>query len=329
MGTTASQILTLSYQDCGIIAQNETISGDPAMAQDGLRRLNNMVSGWRTQFGTVLAVERTIFALTDNKQTYTIGLGGDFNVPRPVNSIPGAGLLLNGLSSAATVTLITRSALVATVMQTAHGLAVGDEVLIAGATQIDYNGLQTVASVIDADTYTYALDATPVTPATGTITAAAILGEPVEIPTPVITDDMYQNINLKNLPNSQFTNIYYNPSAGPLGTVTLWPKPNTAINQLVLYLQNAFTGFADLTTAYDYPEIPGYAEALQYNLDLRLFTPYGVKDGAIIGPLQQMAVDTLMLIKRANNKLVDLQTDARVLTSASRSGYNINTGTGG
>jgi len=97
----------------------------------------------------------------------------------------------------------------------------------------------------------------------------------------------------------------------------------------VLYLQNAFTGFADLTTEYDYPDLPGYAEALQYNLDLRLFTPYGVKDPAIIGPISEMATTSLMLIKRANNKLVDLQTDARVLAHDYRTGYNINTGTGG
>jgi hypothetical protein len=327
MGTTALTILTASFSDCGITAANDTL--DAATAQDGLRRLNNMVSGWRTQFGTVLAIERTIFPLTADKQTYTIGLGGDFNVPRPVNTIPGAGLLLNGLASPQSVTSITRTNLVALVTQTSHGLSVGDEVLIQGAGQIDYNGLQTVETVPTANTYTYALDSTPVTPATGTLTASAISGEPVEIPRPVITDDMYQGIQLKNLPNSQLTNVYYNPSAGPFGTIVLWPKPNTAINQLVLYLQNAFTGFADLTTEYDYPQLPGYAEALQYNLDLRLFTPYGVKDPAILGPLQEMATTSLMLIKRANNKLVDLHTDARVLAHDYRTGYNINTGTGG
>ncbi len=323
MGTSANTILRKSFFDCGIIAANESLENDDA--QDGLERLNNMVAGWRTSQGTTLAIERNIFALTANKQTYTIGIGGDFNVARPVNTITGAGLLLNGLASAVSVT-ITRSGFVATVTQTTHGLSVGDEVVIAGADQVDYDGVQTIATVPTANTYTYALDSTPVSPATGTITAAAISGDPVEIPTPVITDDMYQNIPLKRLPNSQFTTVYYNPSAGPFGQVTLWPMPNTAINQLVLYLQNAFLGFANLTTEYDYPEIPGYAEALQYQLNLRLFTPYGIKDPAIIEPLRDMARETFMLIKRANNKLVDLHTDARVLTNDHRGWYNIDVG---
>ncbi len=327
MGTTALQLLTASFSDCGIIAANESL--EAATAQDGLRRLNRMVSGWQTQFGTVLAVERTIFPLTANQQTYTIGPGGDFNVPRPVNTIPGAGLLLQGLAAAQVVTTITRSGFIATVTQAAHGLAIGDEVVILGAEQAAYNGTQTVETVPTSGSYTYTVDSTPVTPATGTITASAISGQPVEIPRPVITDDMYQGISIKNLPNAQFTNVYYNPSAGPFGTIVLWPKPNTAINQLVLYLQNVFTGFADLTTEYDYPDLPGYAEALQYNLDLRLFTPYGVKDPAIMGPLAELATTSLMLIKRANNKLVDLQTDARLLAHDARAGYNITTGTGG
>lgn len=327
MATSAKTIITASFFDCGLIAQNESI--EDAAAEDALRRLNNMVSGWRTQFGTVLAIERIVFPLTANKQTYTIGIGGDFNVPRPVNTIPGAALLLNGLASPAAVTSLTRIGFTVTVTQIAHGLSVGSETVIQGADQIDYNDLQTVVTVPTADTWTYTINSTPVTPATGTITSSAIVGNELEIPTPVITDDMYQGIQIKNLPNTQFTNVYYNPSAGPYGTIVLWPKPNIATNQLVLYLQNVFTGFADLTTTYDYPDLPGYAEALQYNLDLRLFTPYGVKDPTITAPLRDMATATLGLIKRANNKLVDLQTDAKILAQDYRTGYNINTGTGG
>lgn len=324
MGTTALQILTASFFDCGIIGEGESLSA--ATAQDGLRRLNNMVAGWRTQFGTVLSIERTIFPITANQQTYTIGLGGEFNVPRPV-TITGAGLWYDGLASPHSVTSITRSGLTATVTQTAHGFAVGDEAFIAGAAQIAYNGLQTVQTVPSANTYTFALDeTTPVSPATGTLTAAAVNGQPVEIPAPVITDAMYQFNQLKSLTNSQFTTVYYNPTAGPLGTLVLWPKPNTAINQLVLYLQNAFTGFADLTTAYDYPDLPGYAESLQYNFDLRLITPYAVKDPDVLAMINKMATDTLMLVKRANNKLTDLPTDARVLAHNGRGGYNIQSG---
>jgi hypothetical protein len=322
MGTSARTILTASYRDLNVIGEGESLSA--FLAQEGLRRLNRMVSGWQTQFGTVTAIERQVFNLLANKQTYTIGLGGDFNVPRPL-TISGAGLWLQGLNSAVSVTSITRSGFTATVTQTAHGFAVGDEAYLTGANEIAYNGLQTVETVPTADTYTFTVEGTPTSPATGTITAQSVQGQPVEIPRTVITDDAYQAIQLKNLPNAQFTNVYYNPT-GPFGTIYLWPKPDTAINQLVLYLQNLFTGFADLDTEYDYPDLPGYGEALQYNLNPRLTSFTG---RALTPDLRGLQVLTLGLIKRANNKLTDLATDAKVVTNNLAGGYNINTGTGG
>lgn len=320
MPTSALTILTAAFQDIGAIQQGETL--DAATGADGLRRLNNMVSGWRTQYGTVTAIERQIFPLTENQQTYTIGVGGDFNVPRPA-TIPGAGLLMQGLASAAAVTGITRSGYTATVDQTAHGLSVGDEALIQGANELLYNGLQTVATVPDADTWTYTVEGTPTTPATGTITASALDGQPVEIPRAVITDEAYRSINIKNLPNAEFTNVYYRPTY-PFGQIVLWPKPNTTINQLVLYLQNVFTGFADLTTEYAYPELPGYAEALQYNIAVRLSTPYA---RPLPPTIADLAKETLGLIKRANNKLVDVPTDATLLTRWPSGLFDINSGT--
>ncbi len=303
-------------------------AGEPLQAADAamcLRRLNNMVSSWRTQFGTVPSITRYIFALIDNQQTYTIGPGGDFDVPRPM-WIDGAALLLQGLNAAVSVTL-TRTGYVATVTQVAHGLAIGDESVITGANELDYNGVQTVTSTPTANTWTYVLDATPVTPATGTITAASLTEQPVEVPRPVITDEAYQSIQIKALPNSQFTTVYYNPTF-PLGTIFLWPKPNTTQNQLVLYLPLEFGGFADYSTNYDYPDLPGYTEALEYNLAVRLAAPFGRKlqDYPDVVALAQ---ESLGLIKRANNRLVDVPTDASLLAWNRRGQYNINTGTGG
>src|SRR5574343_283314 len=321
MATSAETLIAGAASLIGVTQPGESLNTENLA--DALRRLNNMVSGWRTQFGTVYAVERYVFPLIDNQQTYTIGSGGDFDVPRPM-TVVGAGLLLSGLGAAVSCT-ITRSGYTATVTRTAHGVAVGDEVLIQGADQGLYNGVQTVASVPTADTYTYTLDGQPVTPATGTITMAPFADQPVEIPRPVITDDGYQAIQIKALPNAQFTVVYYNPTF-PFGSIYLWPKPNTTQNQLVLYLQSAFGGFAYLTTTYEFPDLPGYAEALEYNLALRLCPVYGknaepeVKAGA---------ATALGLIKRANNRLVDLPTDATLLTPNRKGGYNINTGQGG
>lgn len=316
---TALSIINGAADLIGIKAQGETLSAADAI--DGLRRLNNMVSGWRTQFGTVSAIVRNVFALTANQQTYTIGLGGDFNVPRPV-TIEAAGLWLNALGAAALVAM-TRSGSIVTVTLVGHGYAVGDQTNISGASVFGYNGLQTVTSVPSSSTFTFTVQGTPTTPATAS--AAPVTGQPVEIPRPVITDSGYQAIQIKNMPNQQVTVVYYNPTY-PFGTVFLWPLPNTAQNQLVLYLQTAFEGFADLTTNYDYPDLPGYAEALEYNLAARLCAPYARPD---VPSVIAMAATSLGLIKRANNKLVDLPSDAALLTGDRRAGYNINTGTGG
>lgn len=322
MPTNARAIIEAAYGDLSVVAAEQSM--DSFQGQDGLRRLNNMVSGWQTQYGTVLAVERNLFNLVANQQTYTIGLGGDFNVPRPTTII-NAGLLLNGLSAAEAVTSIIRSGFTATVTQTAHPFAVGDEAYITGAVQLLYNGLQTVATVPTANTFTFTVQGTPVTPATGTLFSQAIDGTPVEIPRSILTDSAYQAIQLKNLTNSQFTNVYYNPTF-PFGEIFLWPCPDTASNQLVLYLQNVFEGFADLTTEYAWPSNPGYAEALQYQLALRLAIPNGRQ---VSDELRRLAAETLGLIKRANNTIFDLPSDAALLTGDRRGGYNVNTGTGG
>lgn len=78
-------------------------------------------------------------------------------------------LTLNG--SSVSVSSITRSGDVATVVTaTAHDLEDGDPVLIAGANQSDYNGVKQI-SYISETSFSYAVENSPTTPATGTITA--------------------------------------------------------------------------------------------------------------------------------------------------------------
>lgn len=69
---------------------------------------------------------------------------------------------------------ITRSGSTATVTHTAHGLRTGMKVLIAGANQNEYNGVQSI-TVTTANAYTYAVSGTPTTPATGTIESTSVL----------------------------------------------------------------------------------------------------------------------------------------------------------
>jgi hypothetical protein len=243
MAVSARTIINLSLRDLGVIAGDQ--SAENWMAQDALARLNNMVSGWRAQYGTVVCVIREVFDIVAGvggpSNPYSVGPGYDIDIPRPV-ALNGAGLLLN-----------------------------------PGETS------------------------------------------EVELRLPVITDSMWQGVAVKNLSNGQPTYVYYNPTY-PSGSLYLCPIPDVATNDLVLYYADAFSGFADLNTEYDWPDVPGYGEALQYQLDLRLATP----NGREIPPLiHSMAMDTFGIIKRANNKLVDVPTDAQILTNRGSYGYNI------
>jgi hypothetical protein len=69
------------------------------------------------------------------------------------------------------ISSIIQSAGVATVTSIEHKLKVNSMITITGANQPEYNGLKRVVSIVDADTFTYAIASDTISPATGTITA--------------------------------------------------------------------------------------------------------------------------------------------------------------
>jgi len=75
--------------------------------------------------------------------------------------------VLRALASAGDLTSVGT---VATLVLKEHGYLVGDSLTIAGAVETNYNGAQTVASVIDQDRLNYTIVSTT-SPATGSITA--------------------------------------------------------------------------------------------------------------------------------------------------------------
>lgn len=145
----------------------------------------------------------------------------------------------------------------------------------------------------------------------------------VRVPLAILTDDAYDAEAIPDLTNSQPTAIYYNPTyANDLGSISLWPIPNTSVNPLELFIQQGVPNFADLTTTYYLPE--GWAKALKYNLADELQTPYG---RTLSPAAQRIALRSLGTIKRSNVKLSDLMNDA-AWTSNRRTLYNILSGQG-
>lgn len=146
----------------------------------------------------------------------------------------------------------------------------------------------------------------------------------IELPRGMLTDDAYEAIQVKTLTNALFTDVYYNATFDDgFGRIYLWPVPDSADNDLVLYRLQQLSAFVSLTAAYDLPN--GYEEAMSYNLARRLAMPYGKP----LNPdLLDLATQSLATIKRANTKLTDIPQDP-AFTHDRRGGYNIQTGTGG
>ena len=99
------------------------------------------------------------------------------------------------LSSNNLVTLVslTQTGGLATATVTSHTYSNGDQVTIANATPINYNGTYTISGVTST-TFQYTVAGSPTSPATGTITGQKYLNVAVSftVPAEVIANDQYQ-----------------------------------------------------------------------------------------------------------------------------------------
>lgn len=152
--------------------------------------------------------------------------------------------------------------------------------------------------------------------------AGLILGTPaplVEVPLAVFTDNGWNGLAIKDLPSTQPTGVYYQPTyASGLGTLNLWPVPTITVNSLALYWKQPIANFANVTASYDLPQ--GADEPIEYGLAVRLARVYG----APLDPsMVVLAAGSLSTYKASNVEMSDLSQD---FTPNARPGYNINTG---
>lgn len=164
--------LTGKGTSVGLLLQNFVTAGQPV-------RLWN--------FGTILAGNPS----DSNFAGLDVELWNGHHVGHLVNQINDVGILFGpyakdgsygikfpdtyaGFQTATkVVTALSQAAGLATASVTAHGWATGQNIIIAGANQAGFNTPGgTSITVVDVNTFTYAVDAGTVTPATGTITAA-------------------------------------------------------------------------------------------------------------------------------------------------------------
>lgn len=79
--TTANDLVEGALRVSGVLAAGETASAEDAA--DTLFALNNLIDSWRTETLMIYNYIANVFPLIGGQSTYTMGTGGDFNVPRP------------------------------------------------------------------------------------------------------------------------------------------------------------------------------------------------------------------------------------------------------
>lgn len=89
---TALDLITRSLYLVNALAFDETL--DIAQANDALADLNDMIDSWNAARLTIFTTRIDDFPFTLNKQTYTLGTGGDFDMPRPARIDAMSAILL-------------------------------------------------------------------------------------------------------------------------------------------------------------------------------------------------------------------------------------------
>lgn len=78
----AQDIIKAAMRVLGLLAKSETPTADEL--QDGFQALNFMIDSWSAKRLISTALIKENFPLTANKQSYVIGVGGDFNTVKPI-----------------------------------------------------------------------------------------------------------------------------------------------------------------------------------------------------------------------------------------------------
>lgn len=78
---TANDLISSALRLIGVLSSGESPSA--AEANDGLTILNQMLDAWSTERLALFTVQRQVVIPATLKQAYTVGSGGDFNIPRP------------------------------------------------------------------------------------------------------------------------------------------------------------------------------------------------------------------------------------------------------
>lgn len=125
----------------------------------------------------------------------------------------------------------------------------------------------------------------------------------VDFPVKVISQEQYNEINLKTMQQPIVERLLY-VNEFPLGIVTVWPVPTQAL-PITLTVRRILDFPVALTDTLTGP--PGYLKALRYCLAVEFAPEFGIEPSPTV---VQVAADAKGDYKRANIPLVVAQYDA-------------------
>jgi hypothetical protein len=162
-------------------------------------------------------------------------------------------------------------------------------------------------------------------PAAGVESANIVLsnnGQTLRVPMELIDQDRWADIRLQGV-GSGIPQLLYVDGAYPLANLSFWPYPNATCS-VELYTWQALTQFTAVTDTVSLP--PGYAEALKYNLAVRLGPEFGVPE--IPPSLVALAAESKAAIQSLNTPAPIMDCDPAIASigGAGRSSFNWLTG---
>lgn len=125
---------------------------------------------------------------------------------------------------------------------------------------------------------------------------------PIEVPMAMWTTEDWQNMPVKIVDGS-FPLGCYDDGGFPLRTLNFWPIPTTQLNSVRIYSWQAL-GAQTLTSQVTFP--PGYAEAIRYNLAVRLAAEFAATASATV---VMFAVSSLATVKTMNAPDLEIRSD--------------------
>lgn len=88
MAYTALNLVTDVLLDMGVIADQETPTASQAVG--ALGKLNDLIESWNIDTSKLYSATERVMPFVANQASYTIGIGGNLNIPRPDDGIDQA-----------------------------------------------------------------------------------------------------------------------------------------------------------------------------------------------------------------------------------------------